>query len=109
MESEFSEEKLFEIKANKQPIGKYEYSVPFKTTEIILEKGDRLYLASDGYADQFGGEKGKKFKTKKFKELILRTTCLALAAQKSVLIEEFEKWKGDFEQLDDICIIGIEI
>jgi ABC-type amino acid transport substrate-binding protein/serine phosphatase RsbU (regulator of sigma subunit) len=109
MESEFSEEKLFEIKANKQPIGKYEYSVPFKTTEIILEKGDRLYLASDGYADQFGGEKGKKFKTKNFKELILRTTCLALAAQKSVLIEEFEKWKGDFEQLDDICIIGIEI
>ena len=109
MESEQSDSRLFEVKASKQPVGKFEDRVPFNTTELILEKGDRIYLTSDGYADQFGGEKGKKFKTKNFKELILQTTNLGLPEQKDVLTESFNTWRGDFEQLDDICVIGIEL
>jgi len=100
---------LFEVKANKQPVGKYEMRKPFLTTEILLEKGERLYLYSDGYADQFGGEHGKKFKTKNFKNLILNSIDKNLNEQKEVLIQNFNDWKGDYEQLDDVCVIGIEI
>ncbi len=100
---------LFEIKANKQPVGKYEMRKPFVTTELLLEKGERLYLYSDGYADQFGGENGKKFKTKNFKNLILNSIDKDLNAQKEVLLTNFNDWKGSYEQLDDVCVIGIEI
>jgi ABC-type amino acid transport substrate-binding protein len=109
METENSEDKLFEIKANKQPVGSYDNREDFKTTEIILEKGERLFLYSDGYADQFGGENGKKFKTKNFKNLILNSSNKKLDEQKVILVDNFNSWKRNYEQLDDVCVIGIEI
>ncbi|UKN03886.1 transporter substrate-binding domain-containing protein [Paracrocinitomix mangrovi] len=100
---------LHEIKANKQPVGKYENLKPFDTTEIELEKGDTVYLYSDGYADQFGGEQGKKFKNKSFKNLILDVVDKPLNEQKSILEKTHVDWKGAMEQLDDVCVIGVRI
>jgi ABC-type amino acid transport substrate-binding protein/serine phosphatase RsbU (regulator of sigma subunit) len=100
---------LHEIKASKQPVGQYFKRVPFQTTKLNLEKGERFYIASDGFADQFGGQDGKKFKNKAFKHLLLSTVELGISEQKDKLEEIFEQWKSDFEQLDDVCVIGIEI
>ncbi len=101
--------KLHEIKANKQPVGKYFNRRTFKTNKLTLEQGERFYLYSDGYADQFGGPNGKKFKNKTFKKLIIDTIELDLLTQKDKLEKNFYEWKRDFDQLDDICVIGIEI
>lgn len=100
---------LHEIKANKQPVGKYYHSKPFNTVEIVIEKGERFFLYTDGYADQFGGEDGKKFKGKNFKKLVLSTMSGSLESQKEALLNNFNSWKGDMEQLDDVCVIGIEV
>ena len=100
---------LHEIKANKQPVGKYDIRVPFNTSEVILEQGERFYLYSDGYPDQFGGERGKKFKSKNFKQLLLKSVDQSISAQKQTLEKAFHDWKGSMEQLDDVCVIGIEI
>ncbi|MEO9531165.1 MAG: SpoIIE family protein phosphatase [Crocinitomicaceae bacterium] len=100
---------LIEIKANKQPIGEFENRVPFTTHEIDIQKGDCFYVFSDGYADQFGGPKGKKFKGKTLKNLLLEMNDLPMNEQHIKLNEAFENWKGDFEQLDDVCLIGVRI
>lgn len=100
---------LEELSANKQPIGKTENSIPFTTHSIHLNKGDFIYLFTDGYADQFGGEKGKKFKYKPMKELILSNVALSPGIQKEKLELAFDKWRGHLEQVDDVCIIGIRI
>lgn len=99
---------LIEIKANKQPIGKYDKIVPFDTQEIQLLKGDRIYLFSDGYIDQFGGEFGKKLKSKYFKEILLSNQRKSIQEQKIVFELAFQNWKGKYEQIDDVCLIGIE-
>jgi len=100
---------IIEYKANKQPIGEFENRVPFITHEIDVQKGDCFYVFSDGFADQFGGPKGKKFKAKNLKQLILDMNDLSMKEQMIKFQEEFEKWKGDFEQLDDVCLIGVRI
>lgn len=99
---------LTEIKANKQPIGEFQNRVPFTTHEIKLEKGDCIYVFSDGYADQFGGEKGKKFKGKALKQLLLDISTFDMKTQHQKLHLSFENWKGDFEQLDDVCLFGVK-
>jgi serine phosphatase RsbU (regulator of sigma subunit) len=68
-----------------------------------------LYLFTDGFADQFGGTKGKKFKSTQLKSLLLRVSSMELAAQKSSIKDEYMRWKGQLEQIDDICIIGIRL
>ncbi|MBI2279298.1 MAG: tetratricopeptide repeat protein [Bacteroidetes bacterium] len=100
---------LIEFKPNKQPIGKVENPQPFTTHTIELQKGDTIYVFTDGYADQFGGEKGKKFKYKSLKELLLSIQEQTMEEQKETLHTIFEKWKGDLEQVDDICVIGVRI
>jgi serine phosphatase RsbU (regulator of sigma subunit) len=100
---------LIEFKPNKQPIGKVENPLPFTTHTIELQKGDTIYIFTDGFADQFGGEKGKKFKYKSLKELLLSIQGQTLEEQKKSLHTIFEKWKGDLEQVDDVCIIGVRI
>ncbi|MEQ8625231.1 MAG: tetratricopeptide repeat protein [Vicingaceae bacterium] len=100
---------LFEIKADKQPIGKYEYRTSFKSHSVQLTKGDSLYIFSDGYADQFGGKKGKKFMYKPFKRLITELAGLKMRAQEKKLFYAFDKWKGDLEQIDDVCVMGVRI
>jgi len=99
---------LKEIKASKQPVGMYQGEVvPFNETIIQLKKGDTLYIFTDGYADQFGGEKGKKFRYKKLQELLLSIYDKPMPGQEIILLEEFNKWKGELEQVDDVCLIGI--
>jgi len=100
---------LEEIKANKQPVGKFMERKNFTSHSLFLEKGDRLYLFTDGYADQFGGPKGKKFKYKQLEDLLLSTFELPFSDQKNILEASLIKWKGELEQVDDICIIGISI
>jgi len=98
-----------EIKANKQPIGQFDNPEPYTTHTLELEKGDSIYIFSDGYADQFGGEKGKKLKTANFKELLLSLQGEIMENQKKLIDVAFENWMGDLEQLDDVCVIGVRI
>ena len=98
-----------EHKADKQPIGKFKEAAPFKTHEVELQKGDTVYIFTDGYADQFGGDKGKKMKAANFKTLLIKVSALPMKQQKDELDVAFEEWKGSLEQLDDVCVIGVRI
>ena len=102
-------DRLLEVKPNKQPIGKTEHPVPFTTHSIQLEKGDSFYVFTDGYADQFGGTKGKKLKTANLKKLLLSIQDKTMEEQYTILDNSLEEWRGNNEQVDDICIIGIRI
>jgi len=100
---------IYEIKANKQPIGLYDAQEPFTTHTITLQKEDTIYLFSDGFVDQFGGSKGKKFKAKAFRELLIKVQDLPMDKQKAFIEAIFHKWRGKMDQIDDVCILGIKI
>jgi len=100
---------LIELKPSKQPIGQFTSYLPFHTTTIQLEKSDIIYLFSDGYADQFGGENGKKMKSKQMKELFISIKDQTMTDQRIAIDSFFEEWKSKLEQLDDVCVIGIRI
>jgi serine phosphatase RsbU (regulator of sigma subunit) len=102
--------KLTEYKPTKSAIGGYtETTQKFETHEIALEKGDALYIATDGFADQFGGDKGKKLMTKNLKDLLLSLQHIPIQDQEKILDEKLKQWQGTFEQVDDILVIGIRI
>lgn len=98
-----------ELKADKQPIGKFADRRSFNTHELVLNSGDMLYLFTDGYADQFGGPNGKKFKYRQLEETLLHIRHLTLPDQKAYLARVFDEWRSGLEQVDDLCIIGIRI
>lgn len=102
---------IIEIKGNKFPIGSFmdEENHNFENHEFKLEKGDILYVFTDGYADQFGGPKGKKFKYKQLENLLLSIYSKPSLQQQNELANVFNKWKGELEQVDDVCIIGIKL
>ena len=102
---------LIEIKADKQPIsaGNDMEKYPFTNKELSLLKGDTIYLFTDGYADQFGGPKGKKFKYNQLKELLLSIDNECMQDRKKTLNKTFEDWRGECEQVDDVLLIGIRI
>ena len=100
---------MIEHKADKQPIGEFEYRKPFTNVKIDLQKGDSIFLSSDGYADQFGGPRGKKFMYKPFKRLLTEIASFSIAEQHDKLKNVFDEWKGDIEQIDDVCIIGLKV
>ena len=100
---------LEEIKADKQPIGKYAGAKPFTTHQIELNAGDTIYIFTDGFQDQFGGVKQKKFKAAQLKELLLANQKLSMNEQKILLMNTFENWRGSLEQIDDVCVIGIRL
>jgi tetratricopeptide (TPR) repeat protein len=104
-----SSNQVDEFKPFKQPIGQFELSEPFVSQKINLSSGDGIYLFSDGYADQFGGEKGKKLKTSGQKALILNIAGQTMQKQKSSIECYFDDWKGQLEQIDDVCMIGVRI
>jgi serine phosphatase RsbU (regulator of sigma subunit) len=99
-----------EINPDKRPIGYYKgQGLPFTNHRIELNKGDALYIFTDGFADQFGGPKGKKFKYKQLKELLVKIHNDPMQQQKTILNNTFEEWRGNMEQTDDICLIGLKI
>ena len=100
---------IHEVAADKQPIGKIDKPQLFHTHSLHLQKGDTLYLLTDGYADQFGGPKGKKFKYKHLQDVLLANAAKSLEEQKNILQNTLEEWKGNLEQVDDILVIGIKI
>lgn len=100
---------LFEIKADKQPIGKADNPAPFTTHNIEYVSNSIFYLITDGFADQFGGENGKKFKMKQLQHLLITNSIVTMHEQHDALASAFNKWKGSVEQVDDVTIIGVKI
>lgn len=103
------EKNLMEFKPDKQPIGKYDKRMPFSMNKIEAQKGDLIYLFTDGYADQFGGEKERKLTKAKFKDLLIAISVESLPIQKEKLLKFHENYKGKLEQIDDILIIGLKV
>jgi serine phosphatase RsbU (regulator of sigma subunit) len=101
--------KIVEFKPNKQPIGKVDKAALYDTHKIQVESGDNIYIFTDGYADQFGGPNGKKFKYHQLVDLMQNIGHLPVSEQHLKLEKEFNDWKGDLEQVDDVCVIGIRI
>ncbi len=98
---------LTHLETDKMPIGKGEKNEPFRLQTINAKKGDHLFLYTDGYADQFGGPKGKKFKYKPLDSMLLENCGSASEVQKEILSTRFNDWKGNLEQVDDVLLIGI--
>lgn len=103
------EGELLETKADKMPIGSFENRVSYTTHSFELKKGDTLYIFSDGFADQFGGPNGKKFKSRAFKELLVSIQDQDMETQQSTILNTFNDWKGEYEQLDDVCVMGVRV
>jgi len=97
------------IKGDKQPIGKFRNGSPFKTHKTFVQPGDTIYVFTDGYADQFGGKKNKKFKTVNLARLLVSIQEKEMFQQRQILESQFDEWKGTFEQIDDVCIVGLRI
>lgn len=105
---------LIELKGDKMPIGRYAGESNYTTQSLELCRGYMIYLFTDGYIDQFGGDDskksgGKKFKAKRIKELLRSIAHLNLEEQRKRIDKVFEDWKGEFEQLDDVCVIGVRV
>ena len=84
-------------------------NISFTHNTFELQKGDTIYLFSDGFADQFGGAKGKKFKYQQLQQLIMDNAQLTMKEQKQALDQAFENWRGGLEQVDDVLVIGIRV
>ncbi len=101
---------LKQFKGDKQPVGIYGDKLkPFSQTEVKLQKGDILYTFSDGFADQFGGPHGKKFKYKQLQQVLLNIAHIPLEEQSALLNKILVSWQGNMEQVDDIVVVGIKI
>lgn len=102
---------LIELKGDRKPIGfdEHEGASRFTTIELALEKGDMIYTFSDGYADQFGGPSSKKFMVKRLKALLIEQSQEKLPIQMARIELEFDRWKGNHEQIDDVLLIGVKV
>jgi len=101
---------LIEYKPDKMPVGKQnETNIPFTLQSVNLQKGDMIYMFSDGYADQFGGPRGKKFMYKQFQEVLLANVDKHANEQKDILEKTVKGWQGKLEQVDDILVVGIRV
>ncbi|MBL4624075.1 MAG: SpoIIE family protein phosphatase [Flavobacteriales bacterium] len=110
LELDDTEYKLHDFKPNKQPVANYDYGEAFTNHEIKIQEGDRVYLLTDGFSDQFGGPKGKKFMSKNLKKLLLENHTLSMVEIHELLNSTIEHWmkEANAEQIDDICIFGVE-
>lgn len=101
---------LTEYKADRMPVGKSPKDlIPFSITKLNLKPDDTIYVLTDGFADQFGGPTGKKLKHKNLREHLLKISSEKMIEQQLLLSKEFDEWKGNLEQIDDVCIIGVKI
>ena len=100
---------LLEYDADKMPIGQWIHQDSFTTHKLDVKPGDVIYLYTDGYADQFGGPKGKKFKYKQLNELLMAIHQKPMMEQKDKLTQAFKDWKGELEQIDDVCVFGLKV
>jgi ligand-binding sensor domain-containing protein/serine phosphatase RsbU (regulator of sigma subunit) len=107
----FTNNELKEIKADKQAISGStdEIKKPYTNHRLQLQKGDVVYLFTDGYADQFGGPKGKKFKHKQLEQILVDVAHKPMEEQKQILDTRFEEWRGSLEQVDDVTAIGVRM
>jgi serine phosphatase RsbU (regulator of sigma subunit) len=105
-----SDIEVIEIKPDKMPVGKHDkQDIPFTLQTITLQKGDVIYTLSDGFPDQFGGEKGKKFMSKNLRELLAKNSHLSMTEQKEILEKTLTEWVGSLEQVDDVTVIGVRV
>ena len=100
---------FYEIKGDKQPIGVNWEEKDFTSHVIDLQENDAFYIFSDGFVDQYGGEKRKKFKTRRFKKLLLSIQSESMKNQKIELEQTFDNWRGSLEQIDDVCVFGVRV
>ena len=100
---------LYELKGDRQPIAIHAMEAKFETRKVALQKGDTLYLFSDGFVDQKGGPKKKKFLSKNFKKTLLEIQPGSMEKQKRQLEETMDTWQKGIEQIDDILVIGIRV
>ena len=99
-----------EIKPDKMPVGKHDKQhVSFTQQTIDIKKGDVIYTITDGFSDQFGGSLGKKFMSKKLRELLSKNAHLPMEEQRTILENTFISWVGDLEQIDDVTLIGVRV
>ncbi len=104
------DKELLITKANSMPIGKFvKDKIPFIKHTINLQKNDIIYLFTDGYKDQFGGEDDKKYSPKAFRNLLLNISKHSMSEQKTLITEEFDMWSKGYEQLDDVTVVGIKL
>ena len=100
---------LLEHKGDRSPIGYYSKEVDFQNQIVKLQKGDSVYMFSDGYADQLSGKNYKKFLTKRFKQLLIDLEIEPMENRQKILVERFHDWRGDFQQVDDVMVMCIKI
>jgi serine phosphatase RsbU (regulator of sigma subunit) len=104
----FRDGNIIELKADRMPIGVDAYvEESFTNHNMKLKKNDTIYIFTDGFADQFGGEEGKKYKYPQFRNLLSKIQVIPIHNQEVVLWDEFQKWKSKYEQIDDVLVIGI--
>ncbi|MGM0477860.1 MAG: two-component regulator propeller domain-containing protein [Bacteroidota bacterium] len=110
---EYPSLRLYEIKGDNQPIGKFATREPFTNHKLNVHHSDSIYMFSDGYRDQFGyapgAKKAKKFKPSRFRKLLFSNHHLPMEDQKMAIKNAFFDWKGDHEQVDDVCVIGVRL
>lgn len=108
--NEYKEYDLIELKPDKMPVGLHTGELkPFNVQTFNLNYGDSIYAFTDGFSDQFGGEKGKKYKYKNFQAILLENADKSMQEQSEIIKNEFYNWKGNLEQIDDVCIVGIRV
>ena len=100
---------LYEIRGDRFPIGHQQSKLRFSCYTLELKKGDRIYITTDGYTDQFGGPNSRRFQKKRFRELLLDLAIVDMPDQLQLFEHNFLAWKGNIEQIDDICVIGMEV
>lgn len=101
--------KIMELESDRMPVGVGERQNNFQTFSFTTQPGDTLYIYTDGFADQFGGPNGKKFKYKHLNEFLLAIASLPCEMQCDELKKMFSQWKGELEQVDDVTVVGIKL
>lgn len=107
--SEYEMHSLFRVSVDNQPIGVFQKEQPFTESKFKVNKGDKIYMSSDGYLDQFGGVESKKFNLPNFENLLLTNHNKPFQKQKEIFELTFKNWKNENQQLDDVLVLGVKV